>query len=165
MTGTPERVQDFFFARSIIKEGSWSKMPDETGTCYRLCMRSKSWPGSSMLCDVWSKQKVVWNALMMLLRLSSSFMRNLQNNVREFPSVARVRLEIALSRVCTPPLSSGKLGTGAFKLGRDNAQLCVVRPKASKLDTTQHGWDRQMTSNWSWFSETFRKAVPHVASA
>ena len=34
------------------------------------------------------------------------FTRKTQNNVGEFPSIARVRLGIALSRVCTPILSS-----------------------------------------------------------
>ena len=63
---------------------------------------------------------------MMVSRLSSVFTRNSQNNVSDFPSVARVRLGIALSRVCTPSLSSGKLRTEAFKLDRASAQLCVM---------------------------------------
>ena len=57
-----------------------------------------------------------------------SFTRNSQNNVSEFPSIARLRLGIALSRVCTPLLSSGKPRAEAFKLGRVYAQHCVTGP-------------------------------------
>ena len=63
-----------------------------------------------------------------------------------FPSIARVRQGIALSRVCTPLLSSGKLRAEAFKLGRVSAQHCVIGPGFQTLPQPTWITQRIMTS-------------------
>ena len=130
-----------------------------------------------MVCEVWSKQKVMWKMVMMASRLSSIFTRNSQNNVSEFPSIARVRLGIALSRVCTPLLSSGKPRAEAFKLGRVNAQHCVIGPGIQTPFQPTWIGQKMMTSKVEQFamthsyvyknhSGTFRKiAVPHTTQS
>ena len=88
------------------------------------------WEHAELLwCAKWSQKRRWWGKWWWWRRdCPQFFTRNSQNNVSEFPSIARVRLRIALSRVCTPLLSSGKLRAEAFKLARVSAQHCVIGP-------------------------------------
>ena len=126
-----------------------------------------------MVCEVESKKKVMWKVVMMASRLSSIFHGELQNNVSEFPSIVRVRLGIALSRVCTPLLSSGKLRAEAFKLTRVSAQHCVIGPGIQTRPQPTWIGQRIMTFKMEQFpmthsyvcknhSETFRKLRFHT---